>query len=290
MAGLLSRRGPRPRSWRAGHLAAQLDDTPAGPHTGRPATIIPWAAARLTGRRLPRRLLNLYVGLVLFGACIALQVRAQLGLGSWDVLHQGLARQTGLPFGWIVNCVGGVVLLLWIPLRQRPGFGTFSNVVVVGISVDAALALLPAPRQLVVRAAFLIASIIGNGIATGLYIGAGMGPGPRDGLMTGLASKGLSIRLARTLIEATVLVTGWLIGGSVGIGTLLSAVSAGPLTHYFIPRLAVSRAGSSTAPQPDRDRGAGTGAGPTRPPVRAWKYCRGGIRRRDLNGQGREHD
>jgi len=169
-------------------------------------------------------------------------IRARLGLDSWDVLHQGLARQTGLPFGWIVIGVGAVVLILWIPLRQRPGFGTASNVIVVGLAVDAALTVLPHPRPLILRAAFLTAGILSNGIATGLYIGAGMGPGPRDGLMTGLARRGMSIRLARTLIEVTVLATGWLLGGDVGAGTVLYAVSIGPLAHYFIPRLTVSRA------------------------------------------------
>lgn len=221
-------------------------------------TVISRTASRLTGRRLGRRLLNLYAGLVLFGVSIALTVRAGLGLGSWDVLHQGLARQTGLPFGWIVNGVGALVLLLWIPLRQRPGFGTASNVVVVGLSVDATLAVLPAPRQLPLRAALLATGIAAQGIATGLYIGADMGPGPRDGLMIGLASKGLSIRLARTSIEAAVLVTGWLLGGNVGVGTVLSAVSAGPLAHFFIPRLRVRRADSRLRPGVT---GAGTAAG-----------------------------
>jgi uncharacterized membrane protein YczE len=177
-------------------------------------------------------------------------IRARLGLDSWDVLHQGLARQTGLPFGWIVIGVGAVVLILLIPLRQRPGFGTASNVIVVGLAVDAALTVLPHPRPLILRAAFLTAGILSNGIATGLYIGAGMGPGPRDGLMTGLARRGMSIRLARTLIEVTVLATGWLLGGDVGAGTVLYAVSIGPLAHYFIPRLTVSRPDSRRESRP----------------------------------------
>jgi uncharacterized membrane protein YczE len=210
-------------------------------------SVIPRPALPIRGSRLGRRLLNLYVGLVLFGVSIALLIRAGLGLDSWDVLHQGIADQTGLPFGWIVIGVGAVVLTLWIPLRQRPGFGTVSNVIVVGVSVDAALAVLPHPRPLSLRAAVLIAGIVGNGIATGLYIGAGLGPGPRDGLMTGLARKGMSIRLARTMIELTVLGTGWLLGGTVGVGTVLYAVSIGPLAHYFIPRLTVPRA-DHTAP------------------------------------------
>jgi uncharacterized membrane protein YczE len=186
-----------------------------------------------------RRLVNLYAGLVLFGASMALMLVAGLGLGPWDVLHQGLADGTGLPIGWVVAGVGALVLLTWIPLGQRPGLGTLSNVVVVGLAVDAALAVLPQPRPLPLRLAFLVGGIVANGAATGLYIGAGFGPGPRDGLMTGLASRGHSLRRVRTAIELSVLVVGWLLGGAVGIGTLAYAVSIGPLAHYFIPRLTV---------------------------------------------------
>ncbi|GAB2926105.1 membrane protein [Micromonospora polyrhachis] len=185
------------------------------------------------------RLFNLYVGLVLFGVSMALMIRAQLGLASWDVFHQGLADRTGLPFGWLVIGVGAVVLLLWIPLRQRPSLGTVSNVVVVGLTVDVALPLLPQPGQLAVRAGLLAAGILLNGVATGLYIGARFGPGPRDGLMTGLAARGHSIRVMRTAIELTVLAIGWLLGGTVGVGTVLYAVAIGPLAHYFIPRFTV---------------------------------------------------
>lgn len=193
---------------------------------------------RLAGR-LPRRLFNLYAGLVLFGVSMALMLASGLGLDPWDVLHQGLAERTGLPFGWIVIGIGALVLLSWIPLRQRPGVGTVSNVIVVGLAVDAALAVLPQPRHLALRVAFLVAGIVINGIATGLYIGAGLGPGPRDGLMTGLARRGYSIRLARTSIEVSVLALGWLLGGTIGVGTVLYAVSIGPLAGFFIPRLAV---------------------------------------------------
>lgn len=185
------------------------------------------------------RLFNLYVGLVLFGVSMALMIRAQLGLASWDVFHQGLADRTGLPFGWLVIGVGAVVLLLWIPLRQRPGLGTVSNVIVVGLTVDVALPLLPQPGQLAVRVGLLAAGILLNGVATGLYIGARFGPGPRDGLMTGLAARGHSIRVMRTAIELTVLAIGWLLGGTVGVGTVLYAVAIGPLAHHFIPRFTV---------------------------------------------------
>jgi uncharacterized membrane protein YczE len=182
----------------------------------------------------------LYTGLVLFGLSVALLVSARLGLDPWDVFHQGLARRTGLPIGWIINGTGVVVLLLWIPLRQRPGIGTISNVVIVGLVVNAALPLLPQPRALVIRAAFLCAGILANGVATGLYIGAGLGPGPRDGLMTGLAKRGWPIRRVRTMIELGVLAVGWLLGGTVGVGTLLYAISIGPLAHFLIPRLTIA--------------------------------------------------
>jgi len=188
---------------------------------------------------MPRRLVQLYAGLVLFGVSMAFLVRARLGLDSWDVLHQGLAEQTGLRFGWVVIAVGALVLLLWVPLRQRPGVGTISNVIVVGLAVDAALDVMPAPGHMAAQWAFLVAGILVNGVATGLYIGAGLGPGPRDGLMTGLAARGYSIRLARTLIELAVLILGWLLGGTVGVGTVLYALAIGPLAHYFIPRLRV---------------------------------------------------
>lgn len=188
-----------------------------------------------------RKLASLYGGLVLFGLSIALLLNARLGLDPWDVFHQGLARRTGLPIGWIVNGTGVIVLLLWIPIRQRPGIGTVSNVIIVGLVIDAALPLLPQPRAMAVRAAFLAAGIAANGVATGLYIGAGLGPGPRDGLMTGLADRGWPIRRVRTIIEVSVLAIGWLLGGSVGPGTLLYAASIGPLAHVLIPRLAVAR-------------------------------------------------
>jgi len=187
-----------------------------------------------------RKLASLYGGLVLFGLSIALLLNARLGLDPWDVFHQGLARRTGLPIGWIVNGTGVIVLLLWIPIRQRPGIGTVSNVIIVGLVIDAALPLLPQPRAMAVRAAFLAAGIAANGVATGLYIGAGLGPGPRDGLMTGLASRGWPIRRVRTAIELAVLAAGWLLGGTVGVGTLLYALSIGPLAHVLIPRLAVA--------------------------------------------------
>lgn len=189
------------------------------------------------------------LGLILFGASVALMVRAGLGLPSWDVLHQGLARRLGLPFGWVVNGVALVVLLLWIPLRQRPGVGTIGNVFLVGFSADATLAVLPIVEPMAARAGLLVAGVVLNGIATGLYIGAGLGPGPRDGLMTGLAQRGYSIRVVRTAIELAVLAVGWLLGGTVGVGTVLYAVVIGPLAHHFIPRLAVPVASHAPSSQ-----------------------------------------
>jgi uncharacterized membrane protein YczE len=191
----------------------------------------------MAGRRATRGLVQLYAGLALFGVSLALMVRAQLGLGPWDVLHQGIARHTGLSLGLVVNLTAVAVLLLWIPLRQRPGLGTVSNVVVVGIVTDAMLAVLPAPHGLAVRVTLLVAGILLNAVATGLYVGAGRGPGPRDGLMTGLAARGHSVRVVRTLIEITVLAGGWLLGGSVGVGTVAYALAIGPLVGYFLPRM-----------------------------------------------------
>jgi uncharacterized membrane protein YczE len=203
------------------------------PHSEAPG------ASALGSRRLGRRLLHLYVGLGLFGVSLALMVNSRFGLDPWDVLHQGLAEQTGFLLGRIVILVGAVVLILWLPLRQPPGIGTLSNVIVVGLAVDAALTLLPNPRGFFIRAAFLVTGIVANGAATALYIGAGLGPGPRDGLMTGLARRGHSLRLMRTGIEVSVLAAGWLLGGAVGVGTVLYAVSIGPLVHILLPKLEI---------------------------------------------------
>lgn len=188
---------------------------------------------------LVRRLLHLYPGLVLFGVSLSLMVRSGLGLGPWDVFHQGLALRLGLSLGTVVIAVSVLVLLAWIPLRQRPGIGTVSNVILVGLATDAALALLPEPEALAARISYLLAGVLLNAVASGLYIGAGLGPGPRDGLMTGLAARGMSIRLARTLIEVSVLVAGWLLGGTVGVGTVLYAFAIGPLVQIVLPRLTI---------------------------------------------------
>ncbi|HEY3684833.1 MAG TPA: hypothetical protein VGL93_17500 [Streptosporangiaceae bacterium] len=208
------------------------------------------AVRRASGRRLSRRLIQLYVGLALYGFSDALIVIAGLGVDPWDVLHQGLARRTGLGIGTWSIIVGALVLLAWLPLRQRPGLGTVSNVIVVGLGINATIALVPAPHNIVVRCAVLVAGVVLNGAATGCYIGARLGPGPRDGLMTGLAARGHSVRVVRTAIELTVLAAGWLLGGSVGIGTLLYAVAIGPLAHVFIPWLTVRERKPADDPRP----------------------------------------
>ena len=187
-----------------------------------------------------RRLIQLYAGLVLFGFSVALVVQAALGNAPWDVLHQGLSRQVGLGTGTWAIIAGALVLLLWIPLRQRPGLGTVSNVIVVGLVMEVTFSLIAEPSDLAVRIVLLLAGVGLNGVATGMYIGANFGPGPRDGLMTGLAQRGLSIRAARTGIEITVLVTGVILGGTAGVGTVLYALSIGPLAHVFLPLFTVA--------------------------------------------------
>ncbi|MFD9482902.1 YitT family protein [Streptomyces sp. NPDC059991] len=190
------------------------------------------------------RPLYLFSGLYLFGVSIALMIAAGLGVPSWDVLHQGIAHRTGLSFGWVVNGVGALVLLAWIPLRVRPGIGTLCNVLVVGPAADITLRLLPEPSALAARVPLLLVGVALNALATGLYIGAGLGPGPRDGLMTGLAAHGISIRAARTVIEVAVLAGGWLLGGTVGVGTLLFAVAIGPLAQPAIRHFTLRKTAS----------------------------------------------
>ena len=190
----------------------------------------------LRGRRLPRRLVQLYAGLVLYAVSMALLLRSTLGNMPWDVLHQGLAERTGWSIGRITIVVGVLVLLSWVPLRQRPGLGTVSNVVVIGLVVDGALAAVPAPSGLPWRVTLLVAGLLLNALATAAYIGVNLGPGPRDGLMTGLVRRtGGSVRLVRTSIEVAVVLTGWALGGTLGIGTVLYAVAIGPLVQLLLP-------------------------------------------------------
>ncbi|MBD0670642.1 hypothetical protein BU198_07920 [Streptomyces sp. CBMA156] len=216
--------GPVPAAGRAGLAVRVLGDTHA------------------LGRRIPQ----LFVGLALYGASAALMLRSGLGLDPWDVLHQGLQRTVGLSVGaWSIIC-GALVLLLWIPMRQRPGLGTVANVVVIGVAMDLTLRVTDGPGTLPARIALSVAAIVLNGLAGGLYIGARLGPGPRDGLMTGLHRRtGRSLRLIRTGIEVTVLATGLLLGGTAGVGTVVYALAIGPLVQFFLPRC--------TAPAPAQD-------------------------------------
>ena len=183
---------------------------------------------------LTRRLSALYFGLALYGVSLAVMIRADLGLDPWDVFHQGVTEHTGLSFGTVTAITGVVVLLIWIPLRQKPGLGTISNVIVIAVAVDAALAVLPTVESIPLRVTLMVAAVIVNAYATVLYIGAGLGPGPRDGLMTGFVARtGLSVRLVRTIIEVTVLTVGFFLGGSIGVGTVIYAFGIGPLVHLF---------------------------------------------------------
>jgi len=187
-----------------------------------------------------RRVTQLLVGLWLYGTAMAMFIEARLGLDPWDVFHYGVQRHVDVSFGTVVIAVGALVLLLWIPLRQWPGLGTVMNVVVIGIATDVMLAVLSAPEGLALRWVFLIGGIVVNGLGGALYIGSQYGPGPRDGLMTGLARRtGLSLRLVRTGLEVSVLVIGWVLGGVVGVGTVLYALLIGPAVQAFLPLVTV---------------------------------------------------
>lgn len=185
--------------------------------------------------------MQLFAGLILYGVSDGMLLLAGLGVDPWDVFHQGLSRRTGLAVGTWAILVGAVVLLLWIPLRQRPGLGTLANVVVIGLVINVVLATVPAPHALPVQLVVLLAGVGLNGVATGAYIGAGLGPGPRDGVMTGLAARGRSLLVVRSAIEIIVLVSGWLLGGTVGVGTIVYAAGIGPLAQVFVPMLAIDR-------------------------------------------------
>ncbi len=206
---------------------------------------------QLTAGRTGRRLVQLFAGLVLYGWSMAMMVRSTLGLDPWDVFHDGVARLTGLSFGTVVIAVGGAVLLLWIPLRQWPGLGTVANAVVIGLVTDLGLAVIDPPESPTLRAGLLVGGVLLNGLAGAMYIGSQFGPGPRDGLMTGLVLRtGGSVRLVRTSLELTVLALGWLLGGVVGVGTVLYALAIGPLVQLFLPRLIVQLDLAEMVPEP----------------------------------------
>ena len=196
--------------------------------------------AQLKAGRLPERVLRLLVGLWLYGLAIALMIEGAVGASPWDVFHLGVSRHLPLSFGTVMILAAVAVLLAWIPLRQMPGLGTLANTLLLGPFADLNLAWLPTPEGLPLRCAYLLAGVVLCAVATALYIGAQLGPGPRDGLMTGLARRtGWSIRRIRTLIEVTVLVIGVLLGGVVGVGTLVFAFGVGPLTQFFLRHLVV---------------------------------------------------
>ncbi len=196
--------------------------------------------AQLRAGRLTRRLFQLTVGLALYGITLAMMIRATLGNASWDVLHQGMASHLPISIGTAVIVMSLVVLLFWIPLREMPGFGTIANSFAVGLVADAALSVMAAPDVMWERALLMVAGVVLNALATALYIGSQFGPGPRDGLMTGLHRRtGLSIRVVRTALEVTVVVAGWLLGGVVGVGTVLYVLAIGPLVQLMLPRFIV---------------------------------------------------
>ena len=216
---------------------------------------------QLRAGRTTRRLVQLAVGLTLYGVSMGMMIRARLGLDPWDVFHYGVAEHLPVSFGTVTIIVGAAVLLLWIPLRQWPGVGTVANVVVIGLATDATLALLDAPAAMALRVALLVGGIVLNGLAGALYIGSQFGPGPRDGLMTGLVRRtGRSFRLVRTSIEVTVLVVGWLMGGVVGLGTVLYAVLIGPAVQLFLPLVTVPLAAPAGREARDLHDGEGRSA------------------------------
>ena len=194
----------------------------------------------VAGERLPRRITQLIIGLVLFGVGIGLMLQSGMGVPPWDVLHQGLARRFGLTVGAWSIIVSVAVLLLWLPLRQPYGLGTLLNAIIIGVIIDLTSVVIPAAEITVVAWSMMLVGVVLIGIASGLYIGANLGPGPRDGLMTGIARKGPSIRLTRAVIEITVLTLGWILGGTFGIGTIVFALAIGPLVQYFLPRWDIS--------------------------------------------------
>jgi uncharacterized membrane protein YczE len=199
---------------------------------------------------MTRRLLRLVFGLLLCGTGVSLMINADLGLAPWDVLHQGIAKHTSLGIGTVAIIVGFVVLLIWLPLKERYGLGTLCNVILIGLTINVLLAVLPDNPPMGLRVAFLIVGTFLFGPGSGYYIGVGMGPGPRDGLMTALAARGYSVRIVRTVLELSVLAIGFALGGGVGVGTLLFAFTIGPNVHFWLQRLSLEH------PEPETVIGA----------------------------------
>ncbi|MBC9226776.1 hypothetical protein GL325_10600 [Aeromicrobium sp. 636] len=198
---------------------------------------------------MTRRMVQLLIGLWLYGATMAFMVRAGLGLNPWDVFHEGVTHHVPLTFGQVVIAVGALLLLLWIPLRQRPGIGTVLNVLVIGIAADATLAVLPPADGVLLGSLLLLLGVVGNGLAGAMYVGAGLGTGPRDGLWTGVVRRtGASVRRVRTGLEVLVLVSGFALGGTVGLGTVLYALGIGPIVQVFLPLFEIRPPGPEPEP------------------------------------------
>lgn len=215
--------------------------------------VVDGAAVPVMGTdRLVERITRCVTGLAFFGVGISLQIESRLGNPPWDTFHQGVAMQIGLGIGTVIIITGVALLILfWIPLRQKPGLGTILNALEIGLVANLALDAIPVVESMALRIAMLIGGIVMVAFGSALYIGSGLGPGPRDGIMTGLAARGVKVRVARTLIEVTVLVIGWLLGGQVGVGTVLFALAIGPLVQPLLPRLAIRpspRSSSGSAP------------------------------------------
>ena len=190
---------------------------------------------QLRAGQLPRRIPQLFLGLTFFGMAMGMFVQANVGLDPWDVFHQGVAGHLGLSIGTVAILTSLAVLTLWVPLRQWPGLGTVANAVWLGLALDVTIRVVPAPDALWTRCALFAVALVINGIGGAMYIGSQLGPGPRDGLMTGIHQRtGMSVRLARTCVEVTALGVGWLLGGNVGVGTVIFAVAIGPLVQFFL--------------------------------------------------------
>ncbi|MFE2294901.1 YitT family protein [Streptomyces sp. NPDC059452] len=243
-----------------------MRDTPGAPAGSTPDRTSRGIGAIIQRPLVPdrpaRRLSQLVVGLTLYGISSAMVIQSGLGVEPWDALSQGLSRTFGLGVGVWTNIIGALVLLLWIPLRNKPGLGTVLNVLMIGTVMDLFMAWTPVPEAMWLRWTVLISGVVLNGVATGMYIGAGLGPGPRDGLMTGWAARGHSIRAVRWVIELTVLVIGFLLGATLGIGTLIYAVAIGPLSQIFIPMFDL-KGRTPKEPEP----GAGRSGAPDDEPV-----------------------
>ena len=196
-----------------------------------------------------RRVTQLVVGLFLYGVAIAMMIQAGIGVSPWDVLSQGVSLRTGIPFGWVTVIIGAIVLLLWIPIRQKPGIGTILNVLLIGPAAEVGLAVLPLATELWSQILLFAGGLALLAIATGLYIGARFGPGPRDGLMTGIHDRwGVRFWIVRTAIEVTVLSIGWLLGGTVGVGTVAFALLIGPMVNVTLPLVRVPEVAVRSVP------------------------------------------